>query len=426
MAISAGMGEKGIGFGHGSDFLSREESGRERVILHCDANSFFASVETVLHPEYKDVPMAVCGSVEDRHGIVLAKNEQAKKYKIKTGETVWQAKQKCPSLVIARPTYGVYNEFSRRMNRIFSDYTDLIEPFGIDESWLDVTDSKKLFGDGKSIADAIRKRVREELGITVSVGVSFNKVFAKLGSDMKKPDATTVIEKNSFGSTVWRLPVSELLFVGPACNSRLNRVGIMTIGDLAAADSDFLKRYLGKNGLMLKSFACGNDLSPVMPSGYEPEPKSVSNGMTFRYNLVTGEDVSFAVTYLSHMVAARLRRHGKLCRVVAVTVRFPNQISVNRRVGAARPTNLACDIARDALFLIKEKVGMGEEIYAVTVHAESLTDACGADLQETMFPTEEERDFKKHLSLETAVDSIKERYGNTALTICSAIGNRLI
>ncbi len=420
------MFQSGINISPRTNFVTGEEKGRERVILHCDANSFFASVETALNPQYRDVPMAVCGSVEDRHGIVLAKNELAKKYKIKTGETVWQAKKKCPSLVTVRPTYGEYTQFSQRMNRIFADYTDLIEPFGIDESWLDVTGSQKLFGSGVQIADTIRRRVREELGITVSVGVSFNKVFAKLGSDIKKPDATTVIDKRNFGSAVWGLPVSDLLFVGPSCTARLNRVGIMTIGDLAAAESGFLKQYLGKNGMMLHDFACGRDTSPVMPDGYEAEPKSVSNGMTFRYNLVTPQDVSFAVTYLAHSVASRLRRHGKLCRVVAVTVRFPNQTSFNRRAPARCSTNLARDIARDAIFLINQNVRAGEEIYAVTVHAEALEDVQGADVQETMFPTKEELEFKKYSSLETAVDKIKERYGKAALTICSAIGNRLI
>ena len=192
-----------------------------RTILHCDANSFFASCETSIHPEYANVPMAVCGSVEDRHGIVLAKNELAKKYNIKTAETVWSAKQKCPQLVTVRPTYSLYGEMSQKMNRIFYDYTDLVEPFGVDESWLDVSGSLKLFGNGREIADSIRERVEKELGITVSVGVSFNKVFAKLGSDLKKPNATSVISYDNFASVVWPLPVSYLLFVGPSCAKSL-------------------------------------------------------------------------------------------------------------------------------------------------------------------------------------------------------------
>ena len=186
----------------------------ERTILHCDCNSFFASVETVSHPEYARVPMAVCGSTEERHGIVLAKNELAKKYGIKTAETVWSAKKKCPDLVIAEPHYGEYVKFSRAVNRIYAEYTDEIEPFGIDESWLDVTKSRKAFGTGVEIAEMLRRRIREEIGITISVGVSFNKIFAKLGSDYKKPDATTVIDRENFKSIVYPLPVGDLLFVG--------------------------------------------------------------------------------------------------------------------------------------------------------------------------------------------------------------------
>ena len=397
-----------------------------RTVLHCDANSFFASCESAVKPEYRKVPMAVCGSTDDRHGIVLAKNELAKKYRIKTGETVWQAKQKCPSLVTVRPTYGLYEDFSCRLNAIFRDYTDMVEPFGIDESWLDVTGSRRLFGSGKEIADTIRDRVRKELKITVSVGVSFNKVFAKLGSDMKKPDATTVIPYEHFASEIWNNPVNDLLFVGPACYEKLKKAGIMTIGDLAATDEKFIKRYLGKTGIMLREFAQGRDFSPVMPDSYERDPKSVSNGMTFRFNLKTDEDISFAVTYLSHKVAYRLRKYNKVCRTVGITVRFPDQTSFCRRMKADRETALACDIARCAFSLVKTSVCEGQEIYALTVHAESLKNDMNIGMQEKMFPTESDIDYGKHISLENAMDGIKDRFGMNSLTFASALNNRLI
>ncbi len=399
---------------------------KTRTILHCDANSFFASCETVLHPEYASVPMAVCGSVEDRHGIVLAKNELAKKYNVKTAETVWSAKQKCPELLVVRPTYGLYGEMSKKMNRIFYDYTDLVEPFGVDESWLDVTGSLRLFGSGKAIADEIRERVRTELGITVSVGVSFNKVFAKLGSDLKKPNATSVIPPDKFASVIWHLPVSELLFVGPACAKKLADIGVRTIGDLACCDANVLYDNLGKNGMMLKNFALGRDFAEVTPCGYEPEPKSVSNGMTFRYNLASPEDVSFAVTYLSMSVAERLRKHGLCCNSVAVTVKKPDQSVINRSAKLPHPTCLCSEISGNALRLVKANSAPDEEIYSLTVHAEKLVRPQEDQFQQKLFSEPWENRYRKKHSLETAVDKIHSRFGNGSIIIASALNNRLI
>lgn len=397
-----------------------------RTVLHCDANSFFASCETALHPEYASVPMAVCGSVEDRHGIVLAKNELAKRYGIRTAETVWEAQKKCPGLLIVRPTYALYGEMSQKMNKIFYDYTDMVEPFGIDESWLDVSGSLKLFGSGRDIADTIRHRIERELGITVSVGVSFNKVFAKLGSDLKKPNATTVIPPERFASIVWPLPVSDLLFVGPSTARALNRIGINTIGDLACCDKPTISNALGKNGVMLREFALGRDFAEVTPFGYEPEPKSVSNGMTFRYNLVSEQDVSFAVTYLAMSVAERLRRHGLSCKNVAVTIRTPDQCSINRSAMLAHPTCLWNEISKKALDIIRANVAPDREIYSVTVHAEKLTRENEFVYQQSFFAEEWEEKYRKLHSLETAVDSIRARYGRGAIGIASAINNRLV
>ena len=253
----------------------------ERVILHCDCNNFFASVETLLNPSYRGIPMAVCGSQEDRHGIVLAKNEEAKKYGIKTAETVFSAKKKCPYLVIASPHYDEYEKYSMKLNAIYGEYTDKVEPFGIDESWLDVTASRRLFGTGEEIAELIRQRVKNEIGVTVSIGVSFNKVFAKLGSDYKKPDAITAISKENFRQIVFPLPVSDLLFVGKKTTEELEKIGIRTIGDLASTSKDMLRYKLGKMGDMLYDYANGLDSSPV-GSGINREAKSISNGFTFR------------------------------------------------------------------------------------------------------------------------------------------------
>ena len=257
-----------------------------RVILHCDLNSFFASVELLSHPELKELPVAVCGDPASRKGIILAKNEAAKGYGVRTAETIWQARQKCPDLVLLPPHHDRYREYSHLINTIYGQYTDLVEPFGIDESWLDITGSMHLFGgDPRAIADGIRERIRRELGLTLSVGVSFNKVFAKLGSDYKKPDATTVIPPEGWQSIVWPLPLGAMLFAGPAAQRILGQYGIRTIGQLAAADNALLENLLGKLGRQLWSCANGLEDSTVRPQHLQEPVKSVGNSSTFPENL---------------------------------------------------------------------------------------------------------------------------------------------
>ena len=291
----------------------------DRVILHCDLNCFFASVELLSHPDLRDIPTAVCGDPASRHGIILAKNEPAKRLGIQTAETIWQAKKKCPGLVLLPPHHGLYREYSRRVNTIYEQYTDLVEPFGIDESWLDITGSMHLFGgDPKAIADALRRRLRQELGLTISVGVSFNKVFAKLGSDYKKPDATTVISRENWQDIVWPLPVGDLLFVGRAAGRVLHQYGVETIGQLAACSPQMLETLLGKLGLQLHEYANGLDGSPVRPAGQQEPVKSVGNGTTFPKNLTRWEEVQRGLAVLSDSVAMRLRQQGLYCGGEAV------------------------------------------------------------------------------------------------------------
>ena len=226
---------------------SRKEGGAmDRIILHCDLNCFYASVELLSHPDLRDIPTAVCGDPTSRHGIILAKNEPAKRCGVQTAETIWQAKKKCPALVLLPPHHDLYREYSRKVNAIYEEYTDLVEPFGIDESWLDVTGSLHLFGgDAKALADTLRQRMKQELGLTLSVGVSFNKVFAKLGSDYQKPDATTVISRENWKKLVWPLPVGDLLFVGSAARKLLRQYGVETIGQLAACRVEMLETVMG-------------------------------------------------------------------------------------------------------------------------------------------------------------------------------------
>ena len=388
----------------------------DRVILHCDCNGFFASVECVYRPELKEVPMAVCGDPESRHGIILAKNELAKKYGVTTAETIWQAKKKCPDLVLVPSHHGRYEEFSRRINRIYEEYTDLVEPFSIDESFLDVTGSVALFGDGKTIADTLRKRVREEIGVTISVGVSYNKFFAKLGSDYKKPDATTVISRENYQEILFPLPVSTLLYVGKSSREVLNRFGIHTVGDLALAKREDIVHYLGKNGESLWMNANGLDESPVKTRDEEREAQSVGNGMTFRRNLLGKKDILAGVRMLSDSVAARLRKQGLYCRTVQVTIRDPDFKTICRQKAVPHATHLADDILRCAYEILQERWDFSKPIRMLTITAEQLTDH-PEERQLSFFeePEAENNRLQKKENLESAIDKIRGRFGKGSL-----------
>ncbi len=386
----------------------------DRVILHCDCNSFFASVETALHPEYKNVPMAVCGSVEDRHGIVLAKNELAKKYGIQTAETVYSAKKKCPSLVIASPSYSAYSDYSRRVNEIYARYTDLIEPFGIDESWLDVTASRKLFGDGYAIAEKISNDVKRELSITVSIGVSFNKVFAKLGSDYKKPDAITVISREDVERIVYPLPVSDLLFVGKKTAESLKSMGIKTIGDLARVDPLFLNAKFGKSGEMLCKYSRGLDDSPVQST--QEEQKSISSGFTFKYDLTRFSDVKVAIEFLSDDVASKLRKKELRCGTVQLTVKDPNLCVLQRQKAQNPPSDIGAEISGTAYEILCHEWKEGNPIRMITVCASNLVSSDSCIEQISLLDQVDDTKRIKKKKAENTVDKIRQKYGNSAIT----------
>ena len=397
-----------------------------RTILHCDCNGFYASVECILSPELKDVPMAVCGNPDNRHGIILAKNELAKKYKIQTAETIWQAKKKCPELVLVPPHHDEYKKYSRIVNKIYERYTEKVEPFGIDESWLDVTDSVHLFGDGKQIADTLRKVVFNETGLTISVGVSFNKVLAKLGSDYKKPDATTVINRENFKSFVHPLPVSSLLYVGQKVKNTLNKLNIYTIGDLANSDKDFIISRLGKTGKLIHEYANGIDDSPVK-SIYDAEPiKSVGNGMTFKRNLQDLSDITISVNTLSDTVASRLRKYGFKCSTLQVSIKDPDFKTISRQKALPSPTYLAKEISQQALELIKASWKLNAPIRTLTITGTNLVPAHEEMLQISLFNDCNNDDERhKQEQLETAIDKIREKFGTNAISFGSVINNCL-
>ena len=390
---------------------------KDRVILHCDLNCFFASVELLSYPALRDVPVAVCGDPESRHGIVLAKNEAAKQLGVKTAETIWQARQKAPHLITLPPHHSLYKEYSRKVNVIYGQYTDLVEPFGIDESWLDITGSMHLFGgDGKAIADRLRDRLRQELGLTISVGVSFNKIFAKLGSDYKKPDATTVIDRDNWKDIVWPLPVGDLLGVGHSTRKLLHQYGVETVGQLAEFPRQNLETLLGKHGAQLHDYANGLESSPVRPQ-HEAEPvKSVGNGTTFPRNLTRWEEVRSGLAVLSDSVAGRLRRYGMYCGGVALTIRNAQFRQFSRQMRLDSPTHLQKDIYRAALALAQQSWHAPDPIRALTITALYLTENADSFEQLDLLGGEAPRRSEKQEKLEQAMDAIRGKYGKSAIT----------
>ena len=394
----------------------------DRVIFHCDLNCFYASVELLSHPELKEVPVAVCGDPESRHGIILAKNESAKRRGVKTAETIWQARKKCPELILLPPHRDQYVKYSRLVSRIYNSYTDLIEPFGIDECWLDVTGTLHLFGgDPKALADTIRARVKEELGLTLSVGVSFNKIFAKLGSDYKKPDATTVITRENFPAIVYPLPVTDLLFVGRAAARVLGEYGIHTIGQLAAFDRSALITLLGKQGGQLSDYARGLEHSPVAPMDHQETPKSVGNGLTFSRNLVGEEQVRTGLSLLADEVAFRLRRHELKCTSLQITIRDPQFKTITRQKSLPAPTCLARELTEHGMDLVRRSWNLNAPIRMLTVTAQGLLSQWDAPEQLDLFRPDDSARRDKLERLERAMDSIRDKYGRDAIRLTSLL-----
>ncbi|QQO08474.1 DNA polymerase IV [Breznakiella homolactica] len=400
---------------------------KERIIFHIDCNAFFASVEEILSPELKKVPMAVCGNPESRRGIILAKNELAKGFGIKTAETIWQAKRKCPGLVLRPVRHRLYTEYSERINTVYGEYTDLVERFGRDESYLDVTGSIRLFGgDPAALAHTIRERIPREFGLTVSVGVSFNKIFAKLASDLKKPNAVSIITRDNFRDVVWPMPVSALLMVGESTANVLHSIGISTIGDLAKAKETTLERKLGKFGELLFQYANGTDTSPVRSADEIPDVHSIGNGMTFKRNLYSQDDIKTAVTALADTVASRLRQQGLKCLTVQITIKDPELKVITRQKAAAGPTWLASELARESLSLIEASWSPGKPIRLLTVTAQKLVPADAAREQLNLFQEPDQKITRqKKEKLERAIDTIRDKYGTRSISPGNVIGNDL-
>lgn len=387
----------------------------DRVILHCDCNNYFASVELLSRPDLRGKPVAVAGDPEGRHGIILAKNDMAKRYGVKTAETIWQAKQKCPGLVLLPPHHDLYEDMSRRVNAIYLDVTDQVEAFSIDESWLDVTGSRRLFGDGVTIANLLRRRVREELGITISVGVSDNKTWAKMGSDYKKPDATTLITRENAAELLYPLPVDDLLFVGRAAAENLVRHGINTIGSLARCQPEVLTRYLGKQGESYWRMANGLDDSPVRRWGESDPVKSIGNSTTYPHDLVGWEDFRAGLMPLCDSVGARLRAQGLKCRTVTVQIKNPSLKVISRQKTLSTPTNLTRQLFQEACAILAQCWPENAPIRLLSVTASGLTDADEVAPAQLSFLEDTAVDDARQAALEAAVDRLRGRFGKTAV-----------
>ena len=385
----------------------------DRTILHCDCNSYYASVECISRPELKLVPMAVCGDPESRHGIILAKNDLAKRYGVQTAETIWQARRKCPQLTLVAPHHDRYEQISDQINQIYGQYTDLVEPFSIDESWLDVTGTLHKFGSGVQIANELRRRIREEIGITISVGVSFNKIFAKLGSDYKKPDATTCITRDNYQTILWPLPARDMMFVGSTTAERLARMGIATIGDIAHAGRDQLRLILGRSGETIWEYAAGEDCSLVRRADESEQPKSIGNSITFPHDLVGRQEICAGLLALCDQVGSRLRKHGLYCATVQIQIKDPLLATISRQQKLAAPTNVTHELYEAAVAIADKSWSMSSPVRLLSVTAANLGDCCTEQMTLIGDTTEGKL---KNAKLDRAMDSIRSRFGKDSIS----------
>ena len=391
----------------------------DRIILHSDMNSFYASVEMMLDPRLKGKAVAVCGATEERHGIVLAKSELAKKAGVKTGMVNWEARQRCPELILVPPQYDQYLKYSKLAHEIYYRYTDLVEPFGMDECWLDVTASG-VYGTGMEIAEKIRSACREELGLTVSIGVSFNKIFAKLGSDMKKPDAVTEITRADFKEKVWPLAASELIYVGRATERKLSNYGIHTIGQLAAVPPDILQGWFGINGLKLWAYANGADKSRVMHKEFVSPMKSIGHGITCTADLENEEEVQRVLLELSQDVGHRLRVHSLSAQGVQIYVRGNDLLGSQYQCKLPFRTQLPSEIAAAGFRLFQDRYRWGTKIRSVCIRAIDLVPKSEVE-QLNMFVDTARLDRRERL--EDAIESLRDRFGKRAITYATLLGD---
>ncbi len=390
----------------------------ERIIIHSDMNSCYASIECSLNPELKGKPVAVGGSVEDRHGIILAKTAEAKKFGVTTGEAIWQAQQKCPDLIIVPPHFDIYAKYSALARDIYRRYTDKIEPMGLDEAWCDITGSILLFGSVENITNGIREAFKNELGITVSIGVSYNKIFAKLGSDLAGIDEVVAITKENYRDIVWPLSVGSIMGVGRNTAKKLQSYGIRTVGDLANTDSQWLKLTFGVVGEDMWRYANGYDNSRVMPDGYAREVKSIGHGVTCREDLTNDEEVWLAFLQLSQDVSKRLKEERLAATAVQISVRDTFLMTRQFQCETGYPTQSAMDISKTALKLFKESYSWVSNVRALSVRAINL---CDEDAPMQLDLSGEYKQHDRQKIIDDTTLALREKFGSEALFNCSVM-----
>lgn len=402
---------------------------KDRVILHCDMNNFYASVELMDHPELRGKPVAVAGDPENRHGIILAKSQEAKKLGVVTAETIGSARRKCPDLILLPPHHEKYHHYSKLLNEIYLDYTDQVEPFSVDESWLDVTESLGLFGSADRIAAEIHERVQAAFGLTLSIGISWNKIFAKMGSEYRKPDATTAITRENYRELLWPMPACEFFFVGKATAERLQSIGIRTIGDLAAADERVLQQLLGISGPRLARAARGEDDAPVRRFTDPSEIQSVGHGMTFRRNLLGRQDIGVALTELADRVSTRMRRYHKRARGVKVEIVTPEFKRISRQKRLSRSIAAGAEMKHIGMRLIEEAGYLDRPIRLLTLTAIELTNSKEGDQLSLFSPDSLQEDdtskSEREEHLEETLDLIREKFGSSSIRFGHAMRNDL-
>lgn len=393
----------------------------DKVILHVDCNKFFASVECATNPEYATLPVAVSGNPDSRHGIILAANQKASLYGIKTAEPIWQAKIKCPELILVPPHYSLYEEYSHLFRAICAEYSDQIEPFGIDECWIDISANIGNRRDGELVAYELKERIKAELGLTVSIGVSFNKVFAKLGSDYKKPDAVTIISRENFKKIVWPLSVDNLLYVGSSTKKKLLGRGVFTIKDLVNMGAESLELLLGKQGLLLYDIALGNGCDDVGFYDEKKQIKSISNSTTTSRDLADLEDVKLILTLLADSVSMRLREKNLYCKTISISIKDSSLRSLTRQQTLNSPTSLSSVLTNTAMQLVTENL---TEPYSIRSIGIAACDLCSdtETLQMNLFDEVSINEKQEHL--EKTVDSLKSRYGLKCIKKASVLMNK--
>jgi len=393
------------------------------VILHCDLNNFYASAECVMNPALHNYPVAVAGNPKTRHGIILAKNQLAKEMGIKTGQVIWEAKQLCPNLICLPPQMSKYQEFSQQVIEIYKRFTDKIESFGPDECWLDVTHSQLLFGNGEQIANKIRETVKKEIGLTLSVGVSFNKYFAKLGSDMRKPDATTVISRQNFKELIWHMPADSLIFIGKRTYQKLQKLNVHTIQDLALIDSELLTKHFGIIGKKMSIIARGEDDSAIADINELHTVKSVGNGFTTIRDLHKRDEIYTAVLLLAEKVAYRMRKINVMGRTINLGLKNSDLHWDGHSMTITSPTNTALEIAQYAMQIFdKFWSNTTLNIRSIRVSVSQITTSTSTT-QTNFFDDTKMRKIK---NLNSTLDKIRDKHGYYAVRPAKTIDSDFI